>query len=347
MEPENSGVLSLDHPFPIGKLPPAFLKNILANAPLFDERVLLGPGIGLDCAVVDAGDRYWVLKAEPITFATDQIGWYAVQVASNDVATTGATPRFMLLTLLLPEGRSDESLVRSISDQLFAACKQSQISVLGGHTEVTHGIERPILAATLIGEVAKDRLVTPRGAQSGDVLLLTKGIPIEATALLAREFPGRLVPHLTQAEIDQAADFLHHPGIGVLQDARIALAAGQVTAMHDPTEGGLSAALWEMAQACGQDIRFDPTAVTIPALSARICQIFGLNPFATIASGALLLTVRPQDADSVLSALRANAIAASRIGEVVAGDGKVYTCAAGQRALWPYPERDEIGKVYE
>lgn len=336
----------MDHPFPIGKLPPSFLASILANAPQFDDRVLLGPGIGLDCAVVDAGDRYWVFKAEPITFATDQIGWYAVQVASNDIATTGATPRFLLLTLLLPEGCSDETLVRSISDQIFTACRQQQISVLGGHTEVTHGIERPLLAATLIGEVDKDRLITPRGAQPGDVLLLTKGIPIEATALLAREFPERLREHLTPLEIETAADFLHHPGIGVLRDAQIALQAGRVTAMHDPTEGGLSAALWEMAQACGQDICFEPAAVSIPALSARICRIFELDPYATIASGALLLAVHPQDARAILDAFAENGIAASRIGEFVAGDGKVYTMIENQRRPWPYPDRDEIGKVY-
>lgn len=320
---------------------------MLANAPQFDDRVLLGPGIGLDCAVVDAGDRYWVLKTDPITFATDQIGWYAVQVAGNDIATTGATPRFMLITLLLPEGRSDEALVRAISDQIFSACAQHRISVLGGHTEVTHGIDRPLLASTLIGEVAKERLITPRGALPGDALLLTKGIPIEATALLAREFPRRLQAQFSPAEIAEAADFLHQPGISVLKDAQIAVQAGQVTAMHDPTEGGLSAALWEMAQACGHDIAFRPSAVPIPALSARICRHFELDPFATIASGALLLASRPADADAILAALHQNGIAASRIGEIVPGNGRVFTLAEGRRVEWPYPERDEIGKVYE
>jgi hydrogenase maturation factor len=333
--------------FPIGKLPPDFLASILAKAPIFDDRILLGPGIGLDCAVVDTGEQYWVFKSEPITFASDQIGWYAVQVACNDIATTGAVPRFMLLTLLLPEGHSDEELVRSISDQVFEACRQFHISMLGGHTEVTHGIDRPLLAATLIGEVAKDRLVTPQGAHPGDVLLLTKGIPIEATALLAREFPERLATYLDEEEIAEAANFLHQPGISVLADSQIATQAGQVTAMHDPTEGGLSAALWEMAQACGHDILFDPAAVVIPPLSARICKIFGLNPFATIASGALLLAVPPQEANQILAAFQQKGISTSQIGRFITGKGKVYTIQEGQHCEWPYPERDEIGKVYE
>lgn len=333
--------------YPVGKLPPALLASILADAPLFDDRIRQGPGVGLDCAVVDGGEFYWVFKAEPITFATDQIGWYAVQVASNDIATTGAEPRFLLLTVLLPEGQTDETLVRSISDQVFSACRQHHISVLGGHTEVTHGIDRPLLAVTMIGEVAKEKLITPRCARAGDVLLLTKGIPIEATALIAREFPDRLRLFLTPEEIGEAASYLHDPGISVLRDARVALQAGRVTAMHDPTEGGLSAALWELAQASGRDIAFDPNSVTISTLSKRICQAFELDPYATLASGSLLLTVHPDDVFAVLAAFQKHEIAASRIGVILEGSGKVFSTAGDQVSQWPYPERDEIGKIYE
>jgi len=333
--------------YPVGKLPPAILASILADAPLFDDRIRQGPGVGLDCAVVDGGEFYWVFKAEPITFATDQIGWYAVQVACNDIATTGAEPRFLLLTVLLPKGHTDENLVRSISAQVFTACRQYHISVLGGHTEVTHGIDRPLLAVTMIGEVAKEKMVTPRGAQVGDILLLTKGIPIEATALIAREFPDRLKHILTPTEIDKAASYLNDPGISILKDALVAVKAGRVTAMHDPTEGGLSAALWELAQASGRDIAFNPNSVAISTLSKRICQAFKLDPYASLASGALLLTVNPDDVDAVMSAFKKNEIAASRIGVILEGSGKVLAAAGDQVTEWPYPVRDEIGKMYE
>lgn len=332
---------------PVGKLPPGLLAEILAGSPSFDSRVHLGPGIGLDCAVIDAGESYWVFKAEPITFATDQIGWYAVQVAGNDIATTGAVPRFILTTLLLPEGRTDEDLVRKIREQIFAACSQQQITVLGGHTEVTHGIDRPLLAVTLIGEVSKNKLIVPRGIQPGDVLLLTKGVPIEATALLAREFPEKLKDVLSPQEILEAAEFLHRPGISITKDAQIATQAGRVTGMHDPTEGGLSAALWEMAQASQLDIHIDPRKILIPDLSARICSAFGLDPLATIASGALLAAVDPDDADNIVAALTDHSIPVSRIGTFHKGSGKVYSDLAGAIQSWPYPERDEIGKVYE
>lgn len=331
--------------FPVGKLPPDVLAALLANAPIDDPRVVVGPGVGLDCAVLDVGNpaSYLVVKSDPITFATDTAGQYLVQVNANDVATTGATPRWLLMTLLLPEATTTPELVDALSGQIYEACRALGIAVVGGHTEITHGLTRPILSATLLGDVARDRLVTPRGAVPGDVVLLTKGVPIEATAILAREFPDRLRKVLSADELAEAQAFLTRPGISVVDDARVALAAGRVTAMHDPTEGGLAAALWELASACGHKLVVDATAVPIPPLSARICAAFGLDPLATIASGALLLTTEAADAAAVCAALAAADIPCRQIGEVVAGEPAVVS-PAGER--WLRPARDEIGKAY-
>ena len=333
---------------PVGKLPMTLLKRLLAQTRVNDPRVLVGPGIGMDCAVLDLGEKLLVLKSDPITFATDEIGWYVVQINANDLATTGATPRWMMVTVLLPEGKTDENLILQINDQLQKACQPLGISVIGGHTEVTYGLDRPILAGTLIGEVEREALITPQGAAPGDHLLLTKGVPIEATAILAREFPERLAGVLTVQELEQAANFLHEPGIGVTRDAQIALAAGKVTAMHDPTEGGLAGALWELADACGHRLLVDPAAVFVPSISARVCQAFDLNPLATIASGALLLAVQPQDAAAVCAALKAAGILCTQIGTIAEGEAGLWQSRRNAQPLpWPRPERDEIGKVYE
>src|SRR2546426_4919244 len=155
-------------PLPVGKLPPDLLARLIARAPATDARVRLRPGPGLDCAVVDLGDRLLVFKSDPITFATEDIGWYLVQVNANDLATTGAVPRWLMLTMLLPEGASTPSQVERWAEQVYAACRDLGIDVIGGHTEVTHGLARPILAGTLVGEAQPQRLVTPRGAQPGD-----------------------------------------------------------------------------------------------------------------------------------------------------------------------------------
>jgi len=332
---------------PVGKLPPEMLARLLSQAPTGHERLLLGPGIGLDCAVVEFGSSLLVLKSDPITFATEEIGWYAVQVNANDIATTGAIPRWLLITLLLPEGNTTAQLVDQISQQVFGACREIGVTLVGGHTEITVGLDRPILIGTLIGEVDRQNLITPRGANPGDRILLTKGVPIEATAILAREFPHRLRQSLSQEEIDQARAFLRDPGISVLREARLAVQAGRVTAMHDPTEGGLASALWELAEASGHALMVDLAEVPIPPLSSRICQAFGLNPLAAIASGALLLTVDSHDASSIKRAIQTAGIPCAEIGEVQAGSSLVWQrTAAGLTELYR-PARDEIARVFE
>lgn len=332
---------------PLGKLPPELLTRLIASAPVADPRVVIAPGMGMDCAVVAPGSDLLVLKSDPITFASDEIGWYLVQVNANDLATTGATPRWLLLTMLLPAGSTTPDLPLRINAQVHAACAALGVAVIGGHTEVTHGLDRVLLVGTLIGEVPAERLVTPRGARPGDKVLLTKGVPIEATALLAREFPQRLAGVLSTAELDQARGFLHEPGLSVVRDARVATAAGRVTAMHDPTEGGLAGALWELADACGHQLWIDPGRVPIPPLAARVCEAFAIDPLASIASGALLMTVAPDDALMVRRALEAEGMPCAEIGEVEVGRPEVWAARNSARIPLPRPARDEIARVYE
>ena len=328
---------------PVGKLPPDLLGKILSRTPLKDPRVIVGPGIGLDCAVVEHGDSLLVYKIEPITFVTAEIGWYLVQVAANDIATTGATPRWLLLAALLPEGSTTSALVEELAGQVQQACEQSGISLIGGHTEVTHGLDRPILVGTLFGEVDRAHLVTPRGALPGDRILLTKGVPIEATAILAREFPDKMRGAFSPEEVAEVQNYLHQPGISVLRDAQIAVASGKVTAMHDPTEGGLVSALWELAHASACHLEVDLSLVPIPSLAARVCAFFGIDPLASIASGALLLTVSPEDAPVIGENLAQSGITCAEIGAVQAGDPEVRD--RDQKLAWP--TRDGIARLFE
>ncbi len=329
-------------PLPVGKLPPELLARLLSENPSHDRRVRLASGVGLDCAVVEPGKDLLVFKTDPITFATDEIGWYAIQVNANDLATCGATPRWLLACLLLPQGATTEELAERITRQVYSAAEGMGIAVIGGHTEITHGLDHPILVGTLVGEVAPDRLVTPRGAKPGDRLLLTKGVPIEATALLAREFPERLAGALSEEEIRRAQGYLHDPGIGVTRDARVALGAGRVTAMHDPTEGGLLGALWELAEASGRGLLVDLRAAPVSEVSRKTCAVFGLDPLATLASGALLLAADSGSAGAIQRALEGEGIPCAEIGQVREGPVGVWE---GERVA-RRPQRDEIGKVF-
>jgi hydrogenase expression/formation protein HypE len=332
-------------PYPLGKLPPEHLARLLLRHAPSDPRVVLGPGVGRDAAIVDVGDRYLVAKTDPITFATDEIGWYAVHVNANDVACTGATPRWFLATLLLPEGHTPSTLVDAIFDQIGNACRELEIALVGGHTEITHGLDRPIVVGCMLGEVFPDRLVRPDGAQMGDVLLITKGIAVEGTAIIAREVNG--LSGLNKAFLERCRGFLHEPGISVVRDAAIATASGKVHAMHDPTEGGLATGLLELAVAAGVGLEVEESAIPVLPETEALCTQLGLDPLGLIASGALLLAVAPEDADAVLSALEGSGIAAARIGQVVEQKQGIVLQGTADARPAPHFERDEITRLFE
>ena len=333
--------------FPLGKLPPDYLEKLIDQLGARDDDLVLGPGLGLDCSVIDVGPKYLVLKSDPITFADDKIGWYLVHINANDIATTGARPRWLMLTLLLPEQSTTPEYLDNIARQITKACAEIGVVVIGGHTEITRGLDFSILAGTMIGEVSKEKLITPRGIQSGDHILLTKGVPIEATALLAREAPKLLSRTMSATEIAEASAYLTDPGISVLKDSQIALRSGGVTAMHDPTEGGLSAALWEMAQAGQCQLVINPDHVHIPAIARKVCDSLDLDPLAAISSGALLLTAPPAESQEIIRTLADNGIACSDIGHVEAGEPMVWKQMPTTRMILARPDRDEITKVFE
>lgn len=336
-----------DSALPLGKLPAKLLDRLLARAPVDDPRVLLGPGVGLDCAVIEAGEELLVLKSDPITFVTREFGRYLVLINGNDVATTGARARWLLLTLLLPEKRTTPAMAEDLMEDVFAACRAEEVSLVGGHTEITHGLDRPIAVGTLIGTVGRESLITPRGARPGDQVLLTKSVPIEGTAILAWEKPATLADRLTSQELERARQFLFDPGISVAPEARLAVAAGQVTAMHDPTEGGLKAALWELAEASGRSLHVDLSRVPVEPVASSICQTLGIDPLETIASGALLITVEAADSEKVRTRLEGAGIACTWIGEVGEGPADVTDGRGGEKRPVAWPERDGVARAFE
>ncbi|NIS79133.1 MAG: AIR synthase [Anaerolineales bacterium] len=331
--------------FPIGKLPSDILASLLEKHATSDPRVILGPGIGLDCAVIEFEDQTLVVKSDPITFTADQIGWYAVHVNANDVATTGARPRWFFATLLLPESRSDKTLVADIFQQIDEACQTLGASLVGGHTEITAGIPRPILAGTMLGEIQRSQLITPQGARPGDRLLLTKGIPIEATSILARDFASHL-EDLDVEILNRARNFLHHPGISIVPEALAAAEVGGVTAMHDPTEGGLASGVWELVEAASVGILLDFEAILIPKESREVCEAMQINPIEAIASGALLLTVTPEAIQTVRQKIESIGVMVSEIGQVTEDIG-VAMRKAGEIVPLHRPARDAIASLFE
>ena len=332
---------------PVGKLRASFLQGLFDRHPVKDERVLMGPRVGEDAAVIDLGARCLVATADPITFASDDAAWYALQVNANDIAVRGARPRWFLATLLLPEAATTEASVTTMFEQLAQACEELGVALVGGHTEVTHGLDRPIVAGTMLGEVEKERLVTTGGAQVGDAIVMTKGIPLEGAAIIAREHEAALLERgVRPAVIRKAKHFLRTPGISVLPEAEIACELARVHSMHDPTEGGLAGALWELAEAAGVGLRIDADRIVKLPEGVELCRAFGLDPLGTLASGCLLMTLAPADAGIVIHALARESIDCHYIGQVVPKAKGVMLVEGNAEHPLPVFSQDEITRLF-
>ena len=337
-------------PLPAGKLPHALLGRLLAGLPHEHPQLLVGPTVGEDAAVIDFApgcERLLVAKSDPITFATDQIGYYAVNVCVNDLAVTGATPRFYFPTLLLPAGQSDAALAASIFAQIGAACRQLGIAVAGGHSEITPAVVQPVVAGSLLGDVLRGRMVSSAGCRPGDVVLLAGVAPVEGISLIAREKRAALL-HLgwPAGRIDEAAAYLYHPGISVLKPALLAADAGLVTAMHDPTEGGVATGLLELALAADVGVEIDLDAIPVSALGRDLCAVFDLDPLGVIASGALLATAAPDKVDRLLDLWAGIGWPGAVVGRILPQPGRYRATHRGAPVPFPTFAVDEITKLW-
>jgi len=335
--------------FPVGKLPPRVLEKLLARCPIPKRSaVVIGPRLGEDAAVIDFGAKYLVAKTDPITFTAQRIGWYAVNVNANDIATMGARPRWFLATLLLPGKGASQALVRSIFRDILHACSALGVTLAGGHTEITTGLDRPIVVGLMLGEVAKPKLVRKESQRPGDVVLLTKGVAIEGSAILACEKQRELNRKLGKALVRRAQRFLFQPGISVVRDAMLAVRHGEVRAMHDPTEGGLLSGLYELARAGGVGLRIWKERVPILSETQALSSALGFDPLALIASGALLVVLTRRSADAVLRAYRRRGISAAIIGEVTRRASGIQMLEAGKKPQpLRVPARDELARLLE
>jgi hydrogenase expression/formation protein HypE len=332
---------------PAGKLPIALLEKLLARYSPHDPRIVVGPRTGEDAAVFDFGDRYLVAKTDPITFATGEIGWYAVNVNANDVAVMGAQPRWFLATVLLPAGQATPDLAEAIFAQMVDACAAIGASLAGGHTEITLNLDRPIVSGTMLGEVEPAGLITTAGAQPGDALMLVKSVPIEGAALIALERADELMASgYPEAFIAGAQRLLHDPGISVVAPALLAAASAPVHAMHDPTEGGVVTGLLEIARAAGVGLAIDLDAIPLVREGQVLCREFGLDPLGTLASGALLVAVPEAEAETLGALLATRGYPSAAIGRVTPPDEGLVALRAGQSVPWPEFAADEVTRVF-
>jgi hydrogenase maturation factor len=298
---------------PKGKIPIDVLKDVIfQNLGVQLDEVVLGPSTGIDGAVVNVGSKSLIVSMDPITGAIERIGWLAVNVNANDIATFGVEPSFFFSCILLPEN-SDRKTVEIICVQMDKAAKNLGIAIVGGHCEVTPGILNPIVVGCMVGVADKGNYVTAGGARPRDRIILTKSAGIEGTAILASDREEQLKRILSPRALQNAKKF--YDKISVVKDALTAFKTNSVHAMHDPTEGGISGGIYEMAEASNLGVKIFEEKIPIRPETFKICDFFRIDPLRLISSGALLISVNPEHADEIVQLLEQEHVPASIIGE--------------------------------
>jgi hydrogenase expression/formation protein HypE len=296
--------------------------------------------------VLDMGDRFLVAKTNPITFATDEIGWYVVNVCVNNMVVRGVRPRWMLNCILLPEGKTTPQMVEGIFRQIYEASSQVGVLIIGGHTEVTYGLDRPIITGFVIGEIDREHLIATGGAKVGDTIMVTKALGVEGTAIIAREKADDLKQKGCSADfIARAQNFLYDPGISVFQDALTAAETGLIHSMTDATEGGLATALHELAEAAEVGVLIEAENVPVLPETAQICAEYGIDPMGLIASGMLIMTAAPEGVGEVRRQMLKIGVDCTPIGTVTAREAGCRLSKAGEESDLPYYGTDELTRV--
>ncbi len=324
----------------IGKVPENVLKrSVMKQLHYKRDEVILGPGIGEDCAALAlAEDEILVMSTDPITGTAKDIGKLAIQITANDLASAGAEPIGVMLTILLPDGTREIALKR-IMEQMECACREAKMQILGGHTEVTAVVNQPVVNVAGVAKAKKGSLISTAGARAGMDIVVSKWVGIEGTMIFAKEKEAELKEHFPADFVDTAIGFDRY--LSVVPEAAVATQSS-VAAMHDVTEGGLFGALWEMAEASGVGLEIDLKKIPIRQETVEICEYFDVNPYGLISSGMMLMA--SADGNALVLALQESGIPATVIGKATEGNDRVIIRDEERRFLEP-PKTDELYKV--
>ncbi|MDF2539357.1 MAG: hypothetical protein K0S76_2378 [Herbinix sp.] len=324
----------------LGKISETVLKRSVFNQ--IEHRrmeVLVGPGIGEDCSVLEvAEDEVIVLSTDPITGTVQDIGTYAVHITANDIASNGAEIIGIMLTILLPDNTEEQELRRMMQD-MEAVCAKLNIDIIGGHTEVTKAVNQPIVTVTGVGKMKRSDMIKTAGAKSGQEIVMTKWAGLEGTAIIAAAKEAELLTKYTPSFLNGAKNLINN--LSVVPEAMVARAVG-VTSMHDVTEGGIFGALWEIGAASKVGLEVDLRKILLRQETVEICEYFDLNPYMLISSGCMLMVT--DKANLLVDRLKAEGIPAAVIGRITEGNDRIIINQEEIRFLEP-PKSDELYKV--
>ena len=324
----------------IGKLPNDILEKIVFNN-ITNKRdeVLVRPGVGEDCGVLDFGEYACVLSTDPITGASENIGKLAVHISCNDVASNGAEPIAILMTIMAPKSTTEKELEKIMRDA-GEASKEVNIEIIGGHTEITDAVNRVVISTTVIGKQLKNNVLNSKNVEIGDKILMTKSAGIEGTSIMANEISDKLEKILSKEELEEAKGYIRD--VSVIKEGKICGNIG-VNYMHDITEGGLLGALWEASKATDKGVYIYGDDVPISDITIKICKALEIDPLKLISSGSMIIISKEDNVKNILEELSNNNINVKVIGEIIE-DGMLIEFGGKTLDILP-PESDELYKV--
>jgi len=321
----------------IGKIPETVLKrSVLKQITNNREEVLVGAGVGEDCAILALKeDEVMVLSTDPITGTRKDIGKLAIHITMNDLASAGAEPIGVLLSMLLPE-KSTEADIKEIMRQVNEECEKLKIQTIGGHTEVTGAVNTPILTVTGVGKAKKGKFIKTGGSKIGQDVVITKWIGLEGTSILAKEKEELLAEKFSSSFINKAKEFDQY--LSVIPEAACAVKSG-VSAMHDVTEGGIFGALWEVAESANVGLEIDLKKIPVKQETIEISEFFEINPYNLISSGSMIIV--SDDGHKLVNSLEKEDIHSVVVGKITKGKDRVIINDGERRFLEP-PKTDEL-----
>lgn len=323
----------------IGKLPNEVLQFLVLDKIRNTRReVLVNPAVGEDCSAIDFGQELCVISSDPITGTENEIGRIAVHVSCNDIASSGAEPIGIMVTMLIPPGASMSS-VEKVMKQLANTATASNVDIIGGHTEVTDAVNRFVISVTAVGKTISKNLIKTSGVKPGDSFILTKTAGLEGTAILAFQNQKELAQKFGSPLVIDAKKLMAQ--LSVVKEGMIAARHG-VHAMHDVTEGGVLGAVWEMCDAsgCGAEIMKD--SIPVPDVTRIICNYFNINPLKLMSSGCMLIAT--ETGSALVEKLANEGIQATIIGKATEKKSRLLVTETGA-VMIPSPKSDELYKV--
>ncbi|MDO4545249.1 MAG: AIR synthase family protein, partial [Bacillota bacterium] len=325
-----------------GKLESDLLKKLVFDKITYkSDAVKVRPGIGEDCAVIDFGAQECIMSTDPITAAVNDIGRLSIHITCNDVASNGVQPLGIMLAVMLPEGTTEEE-VGYIMGQAAETAGALNVEIIGGHTEITPAVKKPVIVSTAIGRTASGTSQDGNDMMPGDYIMMTKSVGLEGAGIIACDHEVHLENVLSEEEISRAKSFLDL--VSVVPEG---VAAGKIGThgMHDITEGGILGAVWEMCQISGKGAQVWKERIPIEPEAAKICEFFDIDPLRLISSGSMVIIVAEEKKDAMEAAMKEAGVSSAIIGRVEESAYGIKLKADGETVDVTPPSADEIYKV--